>query len=457
MRYFLTRCVLLVVLLLWLSSSSLASSYSSSFCEYYDHSNECYQHRQRVESRVEKFVTNTQRKYSNLPDKEALSRYKALDAKFWSAQNFYVWTQREYLIIYLRQQIVPYMSYLQEAVNTIYIDETLIYETKKRSADKGEFLGFLRRSIVSQLIERWYDWFIARPYGSADASWNIVADQPTSSFFTTTDISTLDALDVRLSGMFSETEYSTLDAVSLRISESVYELWRWNVYLFKSADDLKSLWYTLVSHRSRVSNDKQYRRTNIATSFDQIWHVRVLNPGDELSFLHDSWFDPWPQQLYEYGAVIFLDEEKQDYGGGLCGWSTALYQWTVTNTALSKPALRNHSKRYHYLYNATIDGQYITTPWIDSTIYSWSLDLRLRNEEEHPIILVSNFEGEYGEVEEVFTLGYASDRWSATYVSSRPYHTSLASWSWSRPVVGTCYTWNINGNLKESCYKEVKP
>lgn len=120
--------------------------------------------------------------------------------------------------------------------------------------------------------------------------------------------------------------------------------------------------------------------------------MRVLNPGDEISFMQDSNFDPGAQQLYQDGFVIFLDEEVEDYGGGLCGGSTAIYQGIVTNKSLSRPALRNHSKRYHHLYDATIDGELISTPGIDSTIYSNSLDLRLRNTANHPIILVLNYE-----------------------------------------------------------------
>jgi len=78
--------------------------------------------------------------------------------------------------------------------------------------------------------------------------------------------------------------------------------------------------------------------------------------------MQDSNFDPSEQQLYEDGFVIFLDEEVEDYGGGLCGGSTAIYQGIVTNKSLSRPALRNHSKWYTHLYSATIDGEWVDTP-----------------------------------------------------------------------------------------------
>jgi hypothetical protein len=32
------------------------------------------------------------------------------------------------------------------------------------------------------------------------------------------------------------------------------------------------------------------------------------------------------QEKYKTGKAIFLDEEIESYGGGLCGGSTAIYQ-----------------------------------------------------------------------------------------------------------------------------------
>jgi|GEM_PF-2987886 len=51
-----------------------------------------------------------------------------------------------------------------------------------------------------------------------------------------------------------------------------------------------------------------------------------------------------------------------DYGGGICGSSTALYQGILTNTALDITKQRNHTRWYGDLYPAVINGEMITTP-----------------------------------------------------------------------------------------------
>jgi vancomycin resistance protein YoaR len=151
-----------------------------------------------------------------------------------------------------------------------------------------------------------------------------------------------------------------------------------------------------------------------------------------------------------------LDEEIDAYGGGLCGGSTALYQWAFLNQALEFEK-RNHSKRYTSLYTATINGEKQSTPGIDSTIYSPSLDLTITNTASYPIIIVANYDGTYQWVEEIFTMSPRStDQWTYGFVQSRPrsYTLSTADGQW-RAVTGWCYEWEINGELSTRCYREV--
>lgn len=452
------QCMMCCVLCFCLFLSNIhATDYKGAFCSYYDYSEACYDHWIKVETKVWAFVEKMSDALALQSPILALERYRSMDTQLDEAQWYYEWTQRTYLIGYLRDWLVPHMHAVEEDVLSVVIPESRIQLVTQSSMNTEEFLTIVRRDIISWLIDSWFSWFIQKPYKEKDTSWLLIADQSTDSVFMTQDIWSLDVLDQRLRKQYDVLSLQELKKDELRIPPSVYRERANQVYLFKTQWDLAALWYTLVSHRERTNTDEAYRRENISTSFDQIGHVRVMNPGDEISFLEDSNFDPYQQQLYQNGFVIFLDEEKKDYGGGLCWWSTAIYQWIVTNKSLSRPALRNHSKRYHYLYDATIDGESIITPGIDSTIYSSSLDLRLKNTSSHPIILVLNYEWWSGEQEEVFTVGYASDRWSISYVSSRPYYTSLSTkWGWSRSVTGKCYTWNINGENRESCYKEVK-
>jgi vancomycin resistance protein YoaR len=74
-----------------------------------------------------------------------------------------------------------------------------------------------------------------------------------------------------------------------------------------------------------------------------------------LQYLRDIEFDGGPRKTYKYGLSIIGDEEIPDYGGGICGSSTALYQGILTNLALDITQRRSHTRRYSDLYPATIN------------------------------------------------------------------------------------------------------
>lgn len=427
--------------------------HKNGFCSHYEYSQACYDHWDKVSEKVDRFVATMITQIQAQPVSLGYARLTALDDQLQEAVAMYAGTHWQSLILHLREQFAPYLLQMEEEILTISVSAQTVQWVWDISATKDEFLVLMRRTMLRGLIEQWFDGFINLPYKDLDTSWLISADLATSSVYVSSPVYEWDALDLWL---MSQYPWFDLQARDVVLSPSTYGTRKWQVHLFKTTEDLEALWYELVSHRTRINKDEGYRRTNIATSFDQIGHVRVLNPGDELSFLEDSNFDPYNKQLYQNGFVIFLDEEKEDYGGGLCGWSTAIYQWIVTNAWLSRPKLRNHSKWYHHLYDAQIDGQAIATPGIDSTIYSSSLDLRLRNETDHPMVLVLNYEWGYDEQEEVFTIWYSTDRGSLTYKWSRPYYTSLNTKNWAKKVTWQCHTWDINGEERESCYKEVK-
>lgn len=438
---------------IWLVSAQTTQDYADGFCSHYEYSVDCYTHRSSVEIKVNTFATNLISGLASQPPAYALVRLRDLDDQLAEYQTYYGGTHREYLILLLRNSFYGYLLEVEEEVDTISLTAEYLQDQLSTSTDPDAYIAQMRRLLISQLVDKWFAGFVQQPYGVTDTSGLLVADVWSDSVFVQTDLQATDPLDMYLQQHFAD----MTDVQDISLSPSMYKDRAGQIHLFRSTQDLQALWYSLVSHRTRTNTDEAYRRINISTAFDQIGHVRVLNPGDEISFMEDSNFDPGAQQLYQDGFVIFLDEEVEDYGGGLCGGSTAIYQGIVTNKSLSRPALRNHSKRYHHLYDATIDGQLIDTPGIDSTIYSNSLDLRLRNTANHPIVLVLNYEWWMGEAEEVFTVWYPSDRWSVTHISSRPYNTTLnTKWWGTRKVSGQCHTWNINGEERESCYKEVK-
>lgn len=335
--------------------------------------------------------------------------------------------------------------------NSLYLSSQLIQETVTTDIIWRPVYSEIRQSLVRQLMQRGFDRFVSQPYAyGLDILTTGTPDRQTRSL--QQNILHQDALD-RVIGEFLQKEGD--EEGDLWISPEVYKE-RESIYLFQTASDLDALRYQVVSHRTRINTDAEYRRYNIAKAFEEIGHLRVLNPGEKISFLGDSNFDRAEKQNYKVGKAIFLDEEVDTYGGGLCGGSTAIYQGTFLNKSLEF-AKRNHSKWYSSLYTATINGEEQTIPGIDSTIYSPNLDLHITNTADYPIIVVMNYDGWYESVEEVFTMSPTlSDQWSYGFIQSwNRWYTLQQQDREPRSVVGKCYEWEIKGELSTRCYKEV--
>ena len=179
-------------------------------------------------------------------------------------------------------------------------------------------------------------------------------------------------------------------------------------------------------------------------------------PDETISFLTAANFDMVEKKNYKRWTVIASDVEVNDYGGWLCGGATALYQWVVSNQWLSL-SMRNHSKRFKWLYTAMIDGVSQSTPWLDATIYAWSIDFKITNIRPYPIIIVMNYDGSFKWRESVFTIARSEDVWSLEYVWKRWYRTTMSvPWTGSILVNWQCYTRLINWKKQERCYKEIK-
>ena len=235
----------------------------------------------------------------------------------------------------------------------------------------------------------------------------------------------------------------------------------WPLYLWKSASDLKTLWYEVVSSRYRTNYDPAYRRHNIVTAFGYLGHTKVLNPGESFRYLWSIHYDPKAGKNYKNGLAIVDDEEIPVYGWGICWGSTATYQWLVTNVGLKLDG-RNHSKWFSNMYSATINGEKITTPGIDATVFAGAVDLKVTNISDHPIIIVLNFNGNYGGIEETMSLWLAQDKGSLEFVGKK---TSTQVKKKINPKTGSgytetvktgCYTRKINGKDKRSCYGEIR-
>lgn len=288
----------------------------------------------------------------------------------------------------------------------------------------------IRIYIIKQLLSTDTLNFLHQPY-SGNANFGLTMKENTLTAAGVPETDSLDSLiEQTWNTMSSWAQYMVLS------KEKIEKLWP--LFLRKSTADLEDLGYEVVSSRYRINTDEAYRRYNIKVAFAFLWNIRVLNPGENIRYLEDVQFDERTRKNYKNGLAIVSDDEISVYGGGICGGSTAAYQWFLTNTALDLGAT-NHSKWFSNLYTSTINGKKISTPGLDATVYARSRELVVTNTSDHPVVLVMNFNGQNGGIEEILSLGLAQDKGSLDYVGKK----------------GNCYTRKINGKNKTSCYKEV--
>lgn len=310
-----------------------------------------------------------------------------------------------------------------------------------------------RTSLIRQLIAQGFTGFITIPYPTQGNS-ALSATGLGDNYEVLREITWTDMIDDYFNTLQEEDVFSGTQIFSIPKDTRKN---RTGIYLFKNTDDLRNIWYQVVSHRSRHNTDKEYRRYNIAKSFELFQHVQIILPWATFAFLDKAKYDEYIQKNYKKWYVIVEWEEIQEYGGGICGASTAVYQGILTNKNLKRTHRRPHTKWFSNLYPATINGQYIAIPGIDSAIYANQIDLQFRNISNHPIILVANYDGSYDSEEQVFTLWYPYDQgsfeflhgWYIRHDEPAKEGTGVESVRWG------CYTRNINGEEKRNCYQEV--
>jgi hypothetical protein len=309
----------------------------------------------------------------------------------------------------------------------------------------GDTHHLVRMTLIRTLIDQWFSRFQTQPYQTGNGL--IVLNLSQTWYIVTQTISWTDSLDMLIESVISHYKPSwwleRIFGYPWWIHFDAQQLARLdNVQLFKRQQDLIDLWYELVSRRMRVSTDAWVRRYNIKKSFDNMGWVRVLNSSGSLSFFDVIDFDPREQRHFQIWKGIIGTDVVMMYAGWICWASTALMQGVLTNAWIQFDQRRNHSKWYTHLYRATIDGKSIATPWLDSTVYDGSIDLKLSNRRSYPIIIVANFDGKLRGIEEVFTLGKSPDRGSISYVSR----------------IGNCYT-RLRNDIEtlKSCYQEINP
>ena len=342
------------------------------------------------------------------------------------------------------------------ALNTgdIFVEK----KTLDKRNNEGDMKNNLREFMIQQFLQQWFTGFVSKPYEWSEDSVHITTwdNSFTWDLIVEAIPETTDQLDLYISDFlasYNDTEYQ-IHKKPFLVDEQTYQS-RTGINLFRDVQDLHDMGYRVVSHRARVNKDAEYRRHNISTALKEFGSVRVVQPGEELSFIDEINYDPAEQELYRKWFTVVLDEDQTEYGGGLCGASTAMYQWLLTNKAIKPAEWRVHSQRYDDLYIAEINGERITTPGIDSTIYDGHIDYKIHNTATYPIIVVANYNGERWGTEEVFSLAKTQDKWSFEHDYTRR-NSAYVVQEWVRSqVIGGCYGRIINGEERESCYKQV--
>lgn len=319
----------------------------------------------------------------------------------------------------------------ESVVNQIKNDNFVIVPSEIRQ-NEWRFVAhqIIRKFIIEQVLDNLVFSFVKNPF-TQNANYALTVR---SGSIVSTEITKQDDLDKLIDSKFEKLGRETSDIAFGK--DELLSLW--NIYLRKSTQDLKDLWYEVLSSRYRTNTDPAYRRHNIVTAFSFLGHTKVLNPGESFWFLASIHYDPKTKKNYKDWLAIVDDEEIPVYGWGICGGSTALYQGILTNKWLKVQA-RNHSKRFSELYPAIINGLKITTPGLDGTVFAGSVDVKVTNISDYPIIIVLNYNGQYNGIEEIMSLWLAKDKGSLEFVGKK----------------SNCYTRNINGVNKTSCYKEV--
>ncbi len=354
----------------------------------------------------------------------------------------YVYAQIDFLLA--KQRIYEHAS---APTGVVFARDTDTLVSLLKSSDSfDQFVDKVRIDFVKYLLAHQYSQFITQPYiwDANEAivlqSWDYTLMKP---------IFAEDGLDVLLSNKLSwfadhftniKRYLPSLAFISVTIDSQEYAN-LWAIYLFKTEQDLRDLWYKLISWKTRANVDKEYRRYNIMTAFKNIGNVRLIMPGETFNLAREIHYTPYNGNAdYVSGYATFGAGARMVYGGWLCGVATALYQGSLTNLGFQLLEYSAHSTYYRNLFNAEINGTRVSTPGLDATIYAPNYNLQFKNIRDYPIVTVFNFGGGESDPEQVFTLSKPQDKGSFEFV-------------WSR---GMCFTWNINGQLRTNCYEYIK-
>jgi len=175
-------------------------------------------------------------------------------------------------------------------------------DTESPASHQDQFMQDVRINAVKQLVASGFDRFVTLPLGRGNDFMHITGsmtypDYP--DYVMATGIVLEDDLDQLLVekmkklsiGDYLSYQFSAFSFDNFALSEEEIAGLK-SVYLFKSEQDLKNLGYVVSSYRTRTNTDDSWRADNIFISFRNVGNVRVINPGQEISFMDEIHYDP---------------------------------------------------------------------------------------------------------------------------------------------------------------------
>ena len=325
------------------------------------------------------------------------------------------------------------------------------YSQDTDEGTQATLLHTLRIQAIQSLIEKGFDKFETMPFGPGSdflhLTWNqVYPNYP--EYYMNSGINVQDDLDELLLKKMNELyanrswleKFSdpSFDALTLT-DEDIQQLK--TVYLFKTEQDLKDLGYVVSSYRTRINNDANRRKDNIFISYRNIWNVRVLNTQQRFSFMDEIHYDSAVKNrkrdtVSGFAIMWWVTSVK---GWWICGASRGINATIITNKAFDIITRYNHTKTWKHLYQNEINGKEYRIPGLDVAVYRmwWGTkDFVFKNIREYPVVLVMNYDGTTGGLEELFVLSKKQDRSELKYL-------------WNK---GNCYSREANGEPFKSCY-----
>jgi len=155
-----------------------------------------------------------------------------------------------------------------------------------------QFYQKVRITLLLSLIGSGYGDFNTQPY---DESGNFVMVVQSGDFKLLKNISQDDHLDLLIHGALSSyhEDFASLKKFSDHLTFKTIGITADNIpslgtlFLFKNEQDLRDLGYQLVSRKTRINMDHDYRRHNIMAAFNNIGNVRLIMPGQIFDLAHE--------------------------------------------------------------------------------------------------------------------------------------------------------------------------